>query len=547
VRLVPLQEQIVHQYRTALTVLLAAVGAVLLIACANVANLLLARGVTRRREIAIRAALGAGRGRIVRQLLTESLILAIVAGAAGVLLSLWGVAALVAASPIQIPRLHDVHIDRAVLLFAALLSTATGIVFGLVPAFHVSRSDASETLKDTARGTGAQGARTRQILVVAEVALSLLLLVGAGLLARTLVNLQRVDLGFVADRAVAMEISLPDARYPTPAAHVAFFRRAIESLRAIPGATSVAAASTLPLMGNDMDIGFRIEGRPRRDEDHTNAAYHAVSTDYFTTMGIRVVRGRGFTDRDDEHAPGVLIISETMARRYWPNEDPLGRRVTVGSNSWGMREIVGIVGDVKESALAEGARPEMYTPFPQTPWAFFTVVLRAKAAAASVAPQMRAVVSRLDPDQPPGDVATMTHYVDRAVAAPQFTAMLVGSFAGLALLLAGFGLYGVMAYSVAQRRREIGIRMALGAQPRDVRSMVVSQALGLGAAGLGVGLAGALALTRVLASLLFGVSASDPLTFAAVCALLMAVVASAAYLPARRATHVDPIVALRAD
>ncbi len=236
-----------------------------------------------------------------------------------------------------------------------------------------------------------------------------------------------------------------------------------------------------------------------------------------------------------------------MARRYWPNEDPLGRRVTVGSNSWGMREIVGIVGDVKESALAEGARPEMYTPFPQTPWAFFTVVLRAKAAAASVAPQMRAVVSRLDPDQPPGDVATMTHYVDRAVAAPQFTAMLVGSFALLALLLAGFGLYGVMAYSVAQRRREIGIRMALGAQPRDVRSMVVSQALGLGAAGLGVGLAGALALTRVLASLLFGVSASDPLTFAAVCALLMAVVASAAYLPARRATHVDPIVALRAD
>jgi putative ABC transport system permease protein len=547
VRLVPLQEQIVHQYRTALTVLLAAVGAVLLIACANVANLLLARGVTRRREIAIRAALGAGRGRIVRQLLTESLMLAIVAGAAGVLLSLWGVAALVAASPIQIPRLHDVHIDRAVLLFAALLSTATGIVFGLVPAFQASRSDASETLKDTARGTGAQGARTRQVLVVAEVAVSLLLLAGAGLLARTLLNLQRVDLGFVADRALAMEISLPDTRYPTAAARVAFFRRVIESLRAIPRATSVAAASTLPLMGNDMDLGFRIEGRPRRAEDHINAAFHAVSPDYFRTMGMRVVRGRGFTDRDDERAPQVLIIGETMARTYWPNDDPLGKRVTVGSDSWGVREIVGIVGDVKESQLSERARPEMYTPFPQTPWPFFTAVVRTEADAASLAPQIRAVVARLDPDQPPGDIATMTHYVGRAIATPQFTAMLVSAFAALATVLAGLGLYGLLAYGVAQRRREIGIRMALGAQPRDVRSMVVSQALRLGAAGLGVGLAGALALTRVLGSLLFGVSAADPLTFATVCALLMAVVASAAYLPARRATHVDPIVALRAD
>jgi putative ABC transport system permease protein len=547
VRLVPLQEQIVHQYRTALTVLLAAVGAVLLIACANVANLLLARGVTRRREIAIRAALGAGRGRIVRQLLTESLILAIVAGAAGVLLSLWGVAALVAASPIQIPRLHDVHIDRAVLLFAALLSTATGIVFGLVPAFQVSRSDASETLKDTARGTGAQGARTRQVLVVAEVAVSLLLLAGAGLLARTLLNLQRVDLGFVADRALAMEISLPDTRYPTAAARVAFFRRAIESLRAISGTASVAAASTLPLMGNDMDLGFRIEGRPRRAEDHINAAFHAVSPDYFRTMGMRVVRGRGFTDRDDERAPQVLIIGETMARTYWPNDDPLGKRVTVGTDSWGVREIVGIVGDVKESQLSERARPEMYTPFPQTPWPFFTAVVRTEADAASLAPQIRAVVARLDPEQPPGDIATMTHYVGRAIATPQFTATLVSAFAALATVLAGLGLYGLLAYGVAQRRREIGIRMALGAQPRDVRSMVVSQALRLGAAGLGVGLAGALALTRVLESLLFGVSAADPLTFAAVCALLMAVVASAAYLPARRATHVDPIVALRAD
>ena len=547
VRVLPLQERIVRQHRLALTVLLGAVVAVLLIACANVANLLLARGVARRREIAIRTALGAGRARIVRQLLFESLAVSIVAGAVGVLLSLWGLAAVVSASPVDIPRLHDVGIDRSVLWFAALLSAVTGVGFGIVPAFQVSRSDAGETLKGTTGGPDPRGGRTRQILVASEVALSLLLLAGAGLLGRTVVNLERVDVGFVTERTLAMEVSLPDTRYSTDAARIAFYRRTIEALRSVPGARSAAAGSTLPLTGNAMDIGFRVEGRPVRNEDHNNAAYNAVSPAYFSTMGIRVVRGRGFTDRDDEHAPPVLVISETMARKYWPNEDPLGKRATVGADRWGVREIVGIVSDVKTSELSEAARAEMYTPFPQTPWPFFTIVVRTEGEPAAFAAALRTTLTRLDPEQPPGDVHTLTHYLQRATAQPRFTAMLSSAFAAIATVLAGLGIYGVLAYGVAQRRREIGIRMALGAQPGDVRRLVMSQAVVVGAAGLGAGAAGALVLTRALSSLLFGVTASDPATFAAVCALLMAVVAAAAYLPARRATRVDPMIALRAD
>jgi len=547
VKALPLQERIVRQHRLALTVLLGAVAAVLLIACANVANLLLARGVARRREIAIRAALGAGRGRIVRQLLIESLVVSIAAGAVGVLLSLWGLAAVVAASPVDIPRLHDVRIDRGILAFAALLSMATGIAFGIIPAFQVSNSDAGETLKGTTGGMDPRGARTRQILVASEVALSLLLLAGAGLLGRTLVNLERVDIGFVAERALAMEISMPDTRYPTDAARIAFYRRTLDALRALPGVRSAAAGSTLPLMGNDMGIGFRVEGRPVRDEDHTNAAYHAVSPDYFAAMGIRILRGRGFTDRDDDHAPPVLVISETMARTYWPGEDAIGKRVTIGYHNSGPREVVGIVADVKESELSEPARPEMYAAFPQTPWPFFSVVVRADRDPAALAGAVRTSLTRLDPEQPPGDVQTLTHYVRLATAQPRFTAMLAGAFAAIATLLAGLGIYGVLAYGVAQRRREIGIRMALGAQPGDVRRLVMSQAAVLGAAGLAAGVASALLLTRTLSSLLFGVTASDPATFGAGCALLMGVVVAAAYLPARRATRVDPMVALRAD
>jgi putative ABC transport system permease protein len=547
VRVLPLQERIVRQHRVTLTVLLGAVAAVLLIACANVASLLLARGVTRRREMAIRSAIGAGRARLVRQLLLESLLVAAVAGAAGIILAQWGVAAVIAASPVHIPRLHDVRIDRTVLWFAAALSAATGVGFGIIPAFHVSRSDAGETLKGTAAGSDPRTARTRHLLVAAEVALSLLLLAGAGLLARTFVNLERVDVGFIAERTLAMEISLPDTRYPTTAAQIAFYRRTLDALRAIPGVRSAAAGSTLPLAGNDMGIGFRVEGRPVRDEDHTNAAYHAVSPDYFATMGIPLRRGRVFSDRDDEHAAPMLVISETMARAYWPGADPLGKRVTIGYNGTGPREVIGIVGDVKESDLSEAARPEMYAAFPQTPWPFFSVVVRTERDPAPLSSALRAAVVGLDPEQPPGDVQTLTAYVRDAAAQPRFTAALSGAFAAIATLLAALGVYAVLAYSVAQRRREIGIRMALGARPADIRSVIVGQAVAIAGGGVAAGLIAALALTRLLGSLLFGVGAADPLTFALVCLLLMSVVALAAYLPARRATRVDPIVALRAD
>jgi putative ABC transport system permease protein len=549
-RVTPLQDLLVHDFRLGLIVLLAAVAAVLLIACGNVANLLLARGMGRQREMAIRAALGASRMQLIRQLLTESLVLSVVAGMAGLLIALWGVAALVAASPVDIPRLQSVRIDRGVLAFTMLVSVVTGVFFGLVPALHLSGSNAGETLKDATRGSsGAHSTRTRQTLVVAEVALSLVLLAGAGLLVRSLIGLRHVNPGFVAERAVAMELSLPESRYVNPAAQIGFYNRLLADMRVVPGVAASALATTLPLSGNDMGVGFTVEGHPPPDSrTRLSAGYFSVSPDYFKTIGIPILKGRPFTDHDDATAPGVVIVSDTMARKYWPNEDPIGKRLVIGvDRNKAPREVVGIVGDVKQSGLSEPMRPAMYTPFPQAPWPFLAAVVRAQANPLAVGGALRAAVAHLDPDEPPGDVKTIDEYLANAIATPRFTAVLVGGFAGLALVLAGVGLYGVMAFSVAQRRREIGIRMALGAQASNVRSLVVSQALRMGAIGMGAGLLGALVATRVLQDLLFGVSPNDPATFAAVCVMLLGVLLVAAYLPARRATQVDPLVALRAD
>ncbi len=547
VRAQPLAAHIVDDYRGGLNMLLGAVGVVLLIACANVANLLLARGATRQREIAIRMALGASRGRLIRQLLAESLVLSIAAGSVGVIVALWGVAALVAATPLEIPRLTAARIDTVVLAFTALVSMATAIVFGIAPALQLSRSDHGETLKDSSRGSsGARSARTRYALVVSEVALSLVLLSAAGLMVRSFLRLQQVEPGFVVQNAVTMQLLLPGARYPDEAAQIGFYRRLVESTSAAPGLRSAAVATTLPMSGSSLGAGFTVDDRPLNNPaDRPTAAGFAVSPDYFATMGIPLVRGRVFTARDDEDGPSVAIINETMARRFWPDDDAIGKRLT--SYRGVSREIVGIVGDVKHRDLTESAGPQLYTPFPQTPWPFLAVAARTTADPSSLAGSLRSAIAAVDPDLAAGDVRTIDQYLAQAVATPRFNAMLIAGFAALALFLAGCGLYGVMSYAVAQRSREIGIRMALGAQSADVRGMVVTQALRMGVTGVAIGLVGAFAAARLLGGLLFGVSPSDPVTFAVVSGMLLGVVLVAAYLPARRATRVDPMVALRTE
>jgi putative ABC transport system permease protein len=544
----PYQDVLVKDYRLGMIVLLSAVAAVLLIACANIANLLLARGSTRRREIAVRTALGASRGRIARQLFAESLILAVTGGALSLLLALWVVRLLVALSPLQIPRLHGVHVDLGALLFAAAISIGAGLISGLVPALQLSRANLAESLKDGDRGGSVSaGARTRQALVVAEMAISLVLLAAAGLLVRSLVSLQSVNPGFVTERALSIQLQLPGTRYPTPDAMRAFYHRLRDELRAIPGASATAIATTMPMSGSDIGVGFTIDGRPTDPTVRLSASYFGISPEYFSTMGIPVLKGRGFTERDSAQAPDVVIINETLAAKYWPNENAIGKRMTIGYDKTGPREVVGIVGTVKRGTLADTAEPQMYTPFDQTPWPFLAAVVRTSASPESAAGSLRTVMSRIDPLEGAAEIKTLEEYVAKTVATPRFTAYLVGAFATFAVLLAGFGLFSVMAYSVSQRRREIGIRMALGAQASDVRGMVVSQAVKTGLIGLAIGLAGALAAARVLETLLYGVRPHDPVTFAAVSLLLLAVMLVAAYLPARRATRVDPMTALRTE
>jgi putative ABC transport system permease protein len=374
-----------------------------------------------------------------------------------------------------------------------------------------------------------------------------MLLASAGLLIRTLGILQRVSPGFATERAITMQLLLPQTRYDKPAKMIAFYRRLHDEIAAAPSVAAAAVSTTLPMTGSDINMGFVPEGHAVNPNVRSSAAFYGVSPDYFSTLGIKVLRGRAFTERDDERAPTVAIINETMAAKYWPGEDPIGKRLTMSYGNTPPREIVGIVADVKQVTLTDKQGPQMYAPFVQAPWPFITAVARTTAAPEAAAGSLRQVLAHLDPEQAAGEIRTFDQFLARSIATPRFTAILLGAFAGLALLLAGFGLYGLMAYSVAQRRREIGIRMALGAQAADVRSLVVNQAVRLGTAGLAIGIAGALAVTRVLESQLFGVSASDPLTFAAVSAALIIVLLLAAYLPARRATRVDPIVALRAD
>jgi len=544
----PLQDRLIGNFRLVLIVLTAAVALVLLIACGNAANLLLVRGTTRSREIAIRSAMGAPRWRLVRQLLVESVLLSTIAGALGIVLAMWALSTLTTSLPFDLPRLRDAHVDAVVLTFITGLSVATGVVFGLAPAVQLSGITDAQILQDAAHGsTGARVARTRQALVVAEVALSVVLLGSAGLLIRSLVALQHVDPGFVADRTLATGVLLPDAQFPDAPSMIAVTNRLLVAARQVPGVSAAGVSTTLPMTGSDLTVGFDIEGQPAPPGERRSASYFAVSPDYFRTMGIRVLNGRAFNAHDDAGGHSVILISEAMARRYWPGGNALGKRITISYNNTGPREIVGVVADVKNASLADAAVPSLYTPFEQTPWPVVGLVVRTQNDPEAVTRSLAAALSKAAPDLPLEDVRVLSTFVAKTTATPRFLSTVVGLFAGFALVLAGCGLFSVMAYSVAQRRREIGIRMALGAAAADVRALVVGQAVRLGAIGLAFGLTGALAAGRLLETLLFQVRPVDAITLIGVSVTLGLIVVIAASLPARRAVRVHPAQVLRAD
>jgi putative ABC transport system permease protein len=554
----PLHEDMVGEIRPAVLVLLGAVGFVLLIACANVANLLLARAAARGSEMAVRTALGAGRMRLVRQLLTESVILSFIGGALGLLLAMWGVEFLVALEPQGIPRLDAVRVDAVVMLFTLGVAVLTGLVFGMVPAFHATRAGLSSALKEGGRGgaAGRGSARARGALVVAEMALAVTLLAGAGLLLRSFVKLQAVDPGFHTQQALTFELSLPDVRYRADDARIAFFDELLPRLRALPGVRAAGAVMGLPLTGLEFIISFEVAGRPPAPPSQRPSMQVRVATpDYFTAIGIPLQRGRLFTDDDRQGTTKVVLITEAAARTFFPNEDPIGKQITLG---WGRRddagqrlraggEVVGIVGDVKEAGLDEENPPQIYLAHRQWPVTSMSVLLNTTTPPASLTNAVRAQVHAIDPNLPLANVRTLDEIVARSISQPRFYMLLLAIFAGVALTLAAIGIFGVLSYAVAQRTREIGIRMALGAQARTVLGLVVRQAMVLVLIGVVVGTAAALLLSRTMDGMLFAVTPSDPLTFASVAGVLLGVALLASFVPARRATRVDPVVALRAD
>jgi putative ABC transport system permease protein len=553
VKLISYHNDLVHDYSEALWLILGAVGCVLLIACANVANLLLARATARYKEIAVRAALGAGRWRVIRQLLTESLLLSLVGGLLGLLLAWWGTAALVKLIPEDVPRLAEIDIDRWVFGFMLLISVVTGVVFGLAPALHATKIELAEAMKDGVRGAGAGGGRgrLRGALVVAEIAIALVVLIGAGLLLQSFRRLQQVDLGFDTHNILTAAVELPDARYPRPEQAAAFYRTLLERVKTLPGVEAASAVVPQPLSGDTFVISFDIEGRNIPKGERPSSHFRSISLDYFNVMKIPLLAGRAFAERDDAQAPGVLIINESFAKRHFPNENPVGKHVKPGLALEGepvWREIVGVVKDVKHrQSLSRDYEPEYYLPHAQMPINSMNLIVRATNDPRSLARSIQQEVHALDRDIPVYRIKTLEQYLGVAVAQPKFNALLLSLFAGLALLLTAIGLYGVMSYSVIQRAQEIGIRIALGAQTGDVLKMVLRQGLKLTALGLLIGLAAAYALTRYMQSLLFGVKATDPLTFAAIALLLIAVALLACLVPARRATKVDPLEALRTE
>lgn len=541
-----LQEHDIGDVRPTLLILLASVGLVLLIACANVANLLLARLTVRQRDMAMRLVLGAGRGRLLRQLLTESLLLAVVGGAAGWLLAFWITPGLVALTPGDALRHRQVTMDLSVFGAALGVTLLTGLLFGLAPAFTAARTELAEALQEGSRGaTGGTGRhRMRSALVVAEVAMSLVVLVGAGLLAQTLLHLMRVEPGFNPHNLLTARVALPPAKYSAPQQRTTFFRQVLERARALPGVQAAGATTVLPTAGSPAAIFFTAEGQPPPAPDAIPTVnVSLVSPDYFRAMGIPIVRGSEFTEENLGRIR--VIVSESLARRYWPDEDPIGKGIKLNrpENPGPFIPILGVVKDVRQSGPQDEARPALYLPMLHQP--AMTLVVRTARDPLELAAALRREVLALDPEQPVHDVRTMEQRLDEVVAQERFRALLLGFFAGAALLLAALGIHGVIAYAVSQRTHEIGIRMALGAQARDVLRMVVGHGLRLALTGLLIGAAAALALTRWMSTVLFGVSAVDPVSYFAAGAMLCAVAVAACWLPAHRATRVDPMAALR--
>ncbi|MCA1591406.1 MAG: ABC transporter permease [Acidobacteria bacterium] len=548
INLVPLHEDIVGDLRPALLILFGAVGFVLLIACANVANLLLARASSRTREIAVRTALGASRWRIVRQLMTESALLALVGGTLGLLLALWGVDLLLAAVPADIPRLSESGLDARVFGFTTAISLLTGLVFGLAPALQASKTELTEALKEGGRGSteGLKRNRVRSLLVVSEVALSLVLLVGAGLLVKSFIYLHDVNPGFKPDHVLTADVGLPTAKYEKEQQQAAFYQQAVGRIAALPGVEAAGAVMPLPLNGNGMQNILTIEGRPALapgEKLTTNS--RVITPGYLRAMGIPLIRGRAFTERDDKDAPKVFLVNESLARKYFPGEEAVGKEIEVTVAPGMKGEIVGVVGDVKHRNLEAEPGPETYVSYLQAPMPYMTLVARTSVDPASLTGSLRGAVQQVDKDQPLYGVKTMEQWVADSVARRRFNTVLLGIFSAVALLLAAVGIYGVMSYSVTQRTHEIGLRMALGAQRGDVLGMVVGQGMTLIMIGVALGLAASFALTRVMRGLLYGVSATDPLTFGGVALVLILVALLACFIPARRATKVDPMVALR--
>jgi putative ABC transport system permease protein len=550
VHVVSEQEELTQSIRPALFVMMVAVGLVLLIACVNVANLLLARATSRTREIAIRSALGAGRQRVVRQLLTESFLLALMAGALGLLLALWGSAALVRFSPANLPRIAEIQMDGWVLAFTMGLSLATGMLFGLAPALQVSHANIVDALKEGALSSTAGRGRhaLRSSLVIVQMAMALVLLVASGLLIRSLLHLQNVNPGFDPHNVMTSNVDLPDAKY-TDAKKAQYFKDLMPQLNALPGVQSAAGIYPLPMGGDEIRTSFQVDGHPVAKSEEPHTSLRDITPDYFATMRIPILQGRDFRAQDEIASTPVVIINEALAHQAFPGENPIGKHIMPevgqGASEPVMREVVGVVGNVKFRDLSDEWGPESYVPSAQISFGSLTLVVRTSQNADSLAKPIAETVRSLDKDLPAYAPKTVEEYLNGTIAQPRFNTYLLGIFAAWAMLLTAVGLYGLIAYSVAQRTHELGIRMALGGRPRDMLRLIVGQGLRLAIFGVGIGLAAAFVLTHFLSSMLFGVSTADPISYLAVVTLLLVVVIVACYVPARRAMRVDPMVALR--